>query len=40
VEIQRVLCPVDFSEFSRRALDDAITISLAVREGNDNGRPS
>jgi nucleotide-binding universal stress UspA family protein len=31
VEIRRVLCPVDFSEFSRRALDYAITVSKWYR---------
>ena len=27
VEIKRVLCPVDFSDFSRRALDHAVTVA-------------
>jgi nucleotide-binding universal stress UspA family protein len=27
VEIQRILCPIDYSEFSRRALDHAISIA-------------
>ena len=27
IEIQRVLCPVDFSDDSRRALDHAIAIA-------------
>lgn len=31
MEIRRVLCPVDFSDFSRRALDYAITVSRWYR---------
>jgi nucleotide-binding universal stress UspA family protein len=31
IEIQRVLCPIDFSEFSRRALDHAITLARWYR---------
>jgi nucleotide-binding universal stress UspA family protein len=27
IEIRRILCPVDYSEFSRRALDHAVTIA-------------
>ena len=27
IEIRRILCPVDFSEYSRRALDHAIAIA-------------
>ena len=27
IEIQRILCPIDFSDFSRRALDDAVAIA-------------
>ncbi|MBI4262788.1 MAG: universal stress protein [Acidobacteria bacterium] len=27
IEIQRILCPIDFSEFSRRALDHALAIA-------------
>jgi nucleotide-binding universal stress UspA family protein len=27
VEIRSVLCPVDFSDFSRRALDHAVTVA-------------
>jgi hypothetical protein len=26
IEIQRILCPIDFSDFSRRALDHAVAI--------------
>lgn len=29
IQIKRILCPVDFSEFSRRALDRALTIARA-----------
>src|SRR6185436_4785556 len=27
IEIRRILCPIDFSEFSRRALDHAVAIA-------------
>ena len=27
IEIQRILCPVDFSDHSRRALDYAVTLA-------------
>ena len=27
IQIRRILCPVDFSEFSRRALDHAVALS-------------
>ena len=31
IEIRRILCPIDFSEFSRRALDHAIAIARRYR---------
>ena len=30
IEIRRILCPVDFSDYSRRALDHAIAIARSV----------
>ena len=27
IEIQRILCPIDFSDFSRHALDHAVAIA-------------
>jgi nucleotide-binding universal stress UspA family protein len=31
VQISRILCPVDFSEFSRRALEHAVALAKSVR---------
>jgi hypothetical protein len=36
IEIQRILCPIDYSDYSRHALDHAVALARRVRV-NDHG---